>query len=288
MATKQHICLGTIIMLIIVNIYTMWYHVTSCNNAVVLKNKTHQDGLSISISTRSSETTHPVIFLLGDSVERYVISDTCESINTPFEDWSYPKFQYKKGSSASALCITQNGSIAHLHLYGSQPTGPYLHGTTNTVDDPWTDSPLRICTGIELFVSKVGTPHIIGYQSMLWDIMVFYENNTLDHDDAVRIYTHNILARIEDVKRCKPSSSKIVLRTIPWHPFGGVLVQKFNNVIRMISQEHKIVLVDFDEHLWGWREHNEQNAGLILRDIMHPSVQYSILLGKQYLKLANM
>lgn len=44
----------------------------------------------------------PIVLLLGDSVERYIVDDTCASLKSSVFDWSGNSFKYKRGSSASA------------------------------------------------------------------------------------------------------------------------------------------------------------------------------------------
>jgi hypothetical protein len=69
----------------------------------------------------------PTVLLLGDSVDRYIVRAYCAQRNGTVDDWSGAMFVYKaeEPASGSAACRLPGGVLAHLHLFGSNRTGPY-------------------------------------------------------------------------------------------------------------------------------------------------------------------
>lgn len=112
------------------------------------------------------------LFIFGDSVNRNMIRDFCDHHNGTIYQWGKGVFAYRVGASPSQLCRVGNITIAMLHLYGSQPTGPYHKNHHNTKDDPYADTKLRIPHGIEEYSLHYGIPNFVLYRTELWDICI--------------------------------------------------------------------------------------------------------------------
>jgi hypothetical protein len=106
------------------------------------------------------------LFLLGDSVNRMMIDDACGALGGIAQRWT-TGFAYRIFASPDKSCITVDGVIAFLNIYGSAPRGPYEggHGSNNSVDDPWADTELRVQHGLDQFIEKFGTPNFVLFRS---------------------------------------------------------------------------------------------------------------------------
>ena len=212
------------------------------------------------------------------------MDDTCSFLRASVKDWSENHFKYKTGSSASAACSTSQGSIGHLHLYGSKSQDPYLHQISNSDDDPYTDTGTRICKGIEFFSGTVGKPDVIVFQTMMWD--VFLREQGFSDESILVSYRQNILERIQDIKNCKDSQTSVFLRTVPWNHRTEPLLPKMNSIIKNIANDFGMMVFDFDFVLRGWREHFPENENLVFRDSIHLSMQCTSRFGLYVLKMS--
>jgi len=200
---------------------------------------------------KSVSSSDQCVLLLGDSIDRYMVSDGCVAHEVPeasLVDWGKSAFSYKEGSKACGSCFwedepaTRKVTVGNLHLYGTNPTGPYLHGHTNDATDPYTDTPLRICKGIELFAANACPDQPIDYvfQAQLWDLHGFKSNApgvdgsfTEDYLAAdVRRYRNNFRSRIADIKRCKKPDDRVFLRTQLHTHWGGDQQTVYNTIAR--------------------------------------------------------
>jgi hypothetical protein len=223
------------------------------------------------------------VLLLGDSVDRHLVDNFCtiqreRQPNRVLDyDWSSEVFTYKNGISASRVCETlENGALGFLHLYGSAQTGPYLHGHSNSPDDPFTDTPIRICKGLKIFGEHVGEPSWIVFQALLWYIFFIRLEagvNLTGKDPLTQKYKANITSRLQDIERCKPPCARVALRTVPHMQWGGATVLAFNDVIREVALEQAIPLLDYDHMAWNLSYATEESA--IFQDLMHPNSKVS-------------
>ena len=106
------------------------------------------------------------LFLLGDSLNRIMIDDACGALGGSAQRWT-SGFEYRVDASPDKLCVTADGVIAFLNIYGSAPRGPYYggHSSNKSVDDPWADTELRVQHGLDQFTEKFGAPNFIIFRS---------------------------------------------------------------------------------------------------------------------------
>jgi hypothetical protein len=225
----------------------------------------------------------PNILLMGDSVDRQVVEEFCGSQNV--QDWSNKLFGYKKDTLGAALCKKSEGSMGQLHFFGSNASGPYLHNYRNTPKEPFADTKARLCKGIEVYSRNVGVPTLIVFQIMLWDITVFKKIRIAVEVKAQR-YRENMIARVKDLQSCKNLSSTIMLRTVPAMLWGGSTNVVFNNVLRNLSREMGIGMVDYDAMVWG-ADRNFSRQPTLFRDATHPSKRFSAKLAARLLSIGN-
>ena len=236
-------------------------------------------------------STFPRVLLLGDSVDRFLVEDFCnlQSQQQPNRvldyDWSSHFFSYKHEISGSRVCGTfTHGALGFLHLYGSAETGPYLHGHSNCAEDPFTDTSIRICKGLEVFQDTVGTPSWIVYQTLLWDIYFtrteVHKKNSMMDQLALQ-YRVNIESRLQDIKRCKNPCSQVALRTVPHMQWGGEILLVFNGILRQIAVEQALPLLDYDYMAWNLSYATDESA--LFKDSMHPNQEVSATFAMELL-----
>ena len=239
-------------------------------------------GLSTNINTSPLQQARPRnVFILGDSLSRFVVIGACGyQWKNRTRDWAGGLFPYKRGSSGSMVCPDSEagygGKIAHLQLYGSADTGPYLHGHKNDKQDPFTDTPVRMCKGLEVYVKKEGEPTHVVYGVMNWDLHL-HENKTRNGTDAYAKvlvdWEATLNRRLDDVLRCKPDRSTLVVHTAPHTKWGSDLMVDLNQVIRRVCTSRRVFWIDWDREIWKGLSPEDQRK--IFRDIMHPNPEES-------------
>jgi hypothetical protein len=228
----------------------------------------------------------PKILLLGDSVDWHCVEDVCS--DQIVQDWSNNMFGYKQSALGAALCKVSGsgGSIGHLHVFGSNPSGPYLHDLISTLNDPLVDTKARLCKGIEFFSTNVGVPTLIVFQIMLWDVWMVRQLNDIPEEVKVQRYRDNMIARVNEIQECKDQSSVLVLRTVPVMIWGERLVVLFNDVLKNISRDMNIGIIDYDLMLWGLDRNMEREPTLFC-DKMHPRKEFSTTFAAHVLDIGK-
>ena len=65
------------------------------------------------------------LFLVGDSIDRYIAEDWCVSSNNTNKDWGDPSLKYGGHYGilhSPSFCVNAlNESLAAIHVYGSNP-----------------------------------------------------------------------------------------------------------------------------------------------------------------------
>jgi hypothetical protein len=230
----------------------------------------------------------PAVLLLGDSVDRYVVRDFCEAQNLTYEDWSGRTFRYRYEdvSSGTSICQSPNGTLGHLHLFGTNATGPYRNNIFNNRWDPFVDTPLRICKGIEVFTRNVGPPAAIVFQTVLWDALAFSKQLWLPDEAKVEAFRAALLDRIRDIDRCRGHATELVLRTVPLSIWASGITALLNDVIRNTSAALGLRLLDWDTDIRAWASPKEDEIG-IFRDAIHPSAKYCLRFAQKVLALKD-
>ena len=105
------------------------------------------------------------LLLIGDSVDRCIVQDWCglqrsRGVQVTSFNWGDSSIKYasKKGMMPSDICVSTTDSIAFVHIFGSNATGPYLHMFSNSPEDPYVDTQVRVKKSIELYKAHVGLP----------------------------------------------------------------------------------------------------------------------------------
>jgi hypothetical protein len=108
------------------------------------------------------------------------------------------------------------------------------------------------------------------------------DQGVFPQDVVMTQYKANMLARIDDIQRCKAPLTRIALRTVPWIAGWGERIDKMNRDIIEISEEQKLLLLDFDKLLWRGKNRSSTRHSSLFRDAMHPLPHYCAQFGLQY------
>ena len=225
--------------------------------------------MSLLVEPHEVETNN--ILLIGDSLDRFLVDDLCSSRGGQKIDWSENTFKYVF-YGATHLCIFDRGALGSLHLFGSAATGPYVNGEVNTADDPHTDSELRVCEGIRIFGKTVGELTWVVFHVSIWDISLMDKTAITGDHTFITQYKGQLVARLEDIDRCKPTNTRVALRTGPHTEWGGNAQVSLNTVIREVAQERKLPLLDYDLAAWSLGASEAE----IFKDPNHPNQRISV------------
>lgn len=104
---------------------------------------------------------------------------------------------------------------------------------------------------------------------MNWDL---YLMNLVVPDEQEVLWWRNALKRrIDDVLRCKNQHTVLVLQTTPHTRWGGKTGLRLNSVMREVSEEQSVRLMDWDRRIWTSTTVQKD----IFRDSMHPTPKAS-------------
>lgn len=154
-------------------------------------------GLLFMVSLAISER----ILLIGDSVDRYLVGDWCDYLNShpsqgranaSVKSWGDSSIKYGGQSGVkqpSLLCdVSPSDSIAFLHIFGSDGNGPYLWVDMR---DPFAPTSRRVKAALGYYKAQVGIPHRILFHSLLWDFrpmrsdVIEYDYERVKKDRAI-------------------------------------------------------------------------------------------------------
>ena len=238
------------------------------------------------------------ILLLGDSVDRMIVDDWCslknnQGHNTTKKRWDKRTLLYRNiaGRLGSAICQTENDSIAFVHLFGSDATGPYANLKTfgDGHNDPYEGTQSRLNHSITMYQSQFGSPDRIIWHSGMWDShgIILASNGNINYSLETETFHRNTVARVDDIIRAANKDVKVGLRTGAWCKRSGKLLHMFNAIIRNISLSKNLTLFDFDDDMWSSANYDYEQEKYMFRDAVHPNHVYlqragEKLLGLQY------
>ena len=234
------------------------------------------------------------ILLIGDSVDRYIVGDWCWSIGLDGDKsssnvvWSshwgassglqYGNINSKKQPAFVCGSLLTNDTLAFVHTFGSNPTGPYYEGFTNNKDDLYADTPSRIQRAMEVYYEEYPVPDMIYYNSVQWDLHLLYTtvNDTIALEtphsslwnESIHNFEKNVNNRLDEIifhaHRLSLIHGKLAnvgIRTAPVNPRPSLLqspliapqnrlILALNNVLRMMARDRNITLYDMDNDIW--------------------------------------
>lgn len=238
-------------------------------------------------STPTHDQCTPNILLIGDSVDRLSVMNFCESYQNQTVDWADGLFRTRRFDAQ--LCHTLHGNMAHLHVYGSNATGPYFAGLKTTKRDRYLDTQGRMRKGLEIFTRKLGPPTLIIFQIVAWDLSRLMADRALSDPAKQAQYRDNMLARARELLVLKDNSTTLLLRTAPASNFAQGLMREYNAILRNISRELGVGLVDFDRMLWAPPASGTRAVTVpdLFKDNVHPHRRFLARFGEHLMRLGQ-
>ena len=207
------------------------------------------------------------IFLLGDSINRFMIDDSCAALGGTAENWA-EHFSYRVDASPDKLCVTPLGVIAFLNIYGSAPKGPYYGNHASSADDPYADTELRVLHGLDQFTRKFGEPTLVIFRSELWDLHVTAYQVIEDKTFLFAKFLADSTIVFSYLRRRLPRAY-IGMHTVPTIRWGMSLFYQYQNALRFLSRNSEdLFLFDFQLLL------QDLPLDEYLRDTHHPKPVY--------------
>jgi hypothetical protein len=250
------------------------------------------------------------IFIIGDSIDRYIVKDWCGFIQRKGPHWQrefVDRGFHIMGILPSFICGSNatGDSLAFLHHFGSASHGPYFHGYRNGPDRPYLDSMPRIQRAMELYFAEFGAPDRIFYHSAQWDskyLIGIHGESRLEvigselRNNVTAAFRENVIKRLDQITELSRNlSTKLVdiaLRTAIFDPFvnkslvsirTGTLVHAMNRIIYEIAVQRNLTYYDLDNEIWSIANWNYSRAKEVLRDQIHPNNPCAVLAGEKIL-----
>jgi len=241
------------------------------------------------------------IFIFGDSVDRLIVDDYCNSVKGSKQQWGVGNFTYKPGAPAALICERQGARLGFLNIYGTPLQGPYAHGHSQgtSSDDPYTDTGLRMKHGLDVYNSLgYGVPDLVFFRAELWDLLTFstcpsagHKKSTLHdqvtllkgcgknlYEDFLRTdvktsqtdrnailvkFINDTSTSMQALKDWLPNAT-LATHTVPTISWGHELFFELENGLRYAAGFKDATLFDF-QLLFA-----SQPLTLVLQDISHP------------------
>ena len=171
----------------------------------------------------------------------FLYADITSTTGTTTFNWGLDIFKYTSKAHASEYCVSfkTGDSIAYVHIFGSNATGPYYKSIEASKDDPFVDSELRITKAISLYLKSFGTyPDRIILQTEKWDVQYYYQfyHEPKRYSElwnmSITSFNKNIRERLKEILVSVPPYVDVGIRTAPWEKTCGELLDEFNVISR--------------------------------------------------------
>lgn len=232
--------------------------------------------------------TSDSILLLGDSMDRYTVLEWCQlkrkqGITTISSEWGASSLKYSNihGRQASFFCSSMNDSVAFVHIFGSNATGPYRKHFGGGEVDPYENTNARLNLSISLYQSMFGVPDRVMFHTGLWDVgnlQIFSGTRK-----ATELFARNTNLRIEEIRQMVGKTVDVGLRTAAYSVASGKLTTLFNKIIREIAEAKNLTLYDLDHDVWSTVDFDYSLESTIFQDYVHPKPAYLNSIGEKLL-----
>lgn len=227
------------------------------------------------------------VLLLGDSIDRYTVLEWCEvkrkqGITTISSEWGSSSLKYSNihGRHASFFCSAMNDTVAFVHIFGSNATGPYRKYFGSGEVDPYENTNARLKLSISLYQSMFGVPDRIMFHTGLWDVGNLQSLSTRRATELFLLYTK---LRIEQIQQMVGKTVDVGLRTAAYSAASNRLTPVFNKVIRDIATSKKLTLYDLDHDVWSTVDFDYSLESTVFQDYVHPKPAYLKSIGDKVL-----
>ena len=234
--------------------------------------------LVFTFTARQALAVHLV--LLGDSVDRQSSIEWCEwrrriGCNVSSSEWGTGTLRYhnKHGRMATFYCKCNEDSVAYVHIFGSNATGPYVNHMGNNPLDPFEDTQRRITESLGIYVRLYGNPNRICFHSALWDVQ-YLRRSKLSIDATYSRLT--LWSRLIDIFQIfNDTRVDVGIRTAVWFAELGGMLDLYNNEIRRLAAFKNLTFYDMDNDVWSSVGFDRSKERFLFRDAIHPKQLYT-------------
>jgi len=198
--------------------------------------------------------------------------------------------------------VTQ--SIAFLHIFGSNQTGPYYHQFISGPGDWYVDTTVRIKEAYRNYIDSLGKPDLVILQTEQWVIVIqlffsltralryatylpeqdtqyvvdFFGYPTIGDylwNNSISNFRRNMNLRLDEIVAMVGPAVDVGLRTAVWVPSDGEITREFNEIVRSIAEQRNMTFYDMDKDVWSTVNFESIRSDFLLRDWMHPKFYYT-------------
>jgi len=246
---------------------------------------------SACVSAAGSPPVHAL--LLGDSVSRFQVWDTCarwkgilnKSCLAGLHYMHESKQQGTEDYGAGCCRFPSRGSLSFVHLFGSGYEGlPACQKTSSAqAEDELCPTSPRVSHAIAGATAWIGAPPTaVLFRTDLWDIAALpadiHFNSTVSKRDLLERTVRSYVSNIEAIRNALPPGTLLATSTSPRPLPGWALPQQkldqvfdsFEHAIRLVAAEQKLLFFDWNLLLQGTPPKS------YLRDDHHPNAAFTV------------
>ena len=183
------------------------------------------------------------VLLLGDSIDRNIVFDLCQSNpNYNFStNWANIAIT-KTFHTPSCCCASPEFLVCTAHIYGSAARGPYQHGYQNNAEDPHVDTKLRIPQCMGDYIAQFGHPNFILFRTEVWDLKMTMEMKTaITLREISNQFIDDFLVDLKLIRHLSPNAL-LGTHTVPKITWGMDYFYTYLNAMRYLSEEVRIFI----------------------------------------------
>ena len=182
-----------------------------------------------------------------------------------------------KQQRSAMLCDTSHFPIASIHIFGSNPVGPYLYGIKNTDESRFINSIDRIYISLSLYLSQFGKyPDRFIFSSGIWDCYVYGKltNDSIEWRAILSNFSQNINDWLDQIEGILGMDTDVGVRIGVCYDGQGNLLHEHNKLIRLIAVTCNLTIHDYDADLSALESISERY--LLPRNRAHPRARHQI------------
>ena len=194
------------------------------------------------------------LLMIGDSVDRYIVTEWCDAavtsglpISRGLVGENLLKYAPHKMGAYYCRSHATNVSLWFFHVFGSNTTGPYRYSTNGTMTPEYVDvdgqentfpinTPSRIRGAMDLFYGMFSPsqyPDVIYFNSVLWDLVLLRQvhndsSSSSSRNNMLTWFKRNLHMRLNEIavharylaKRTGTTPPLLGLKTVLTNPWG--------------------------------------------------------------------
>ena len=185
------------------------------------------------------------VLLLGDSVDRNMVSDFCHGnpIYNFSSNWANIYYGNGGGNAGSSCCTSPHFILCNAHIFGSAAKGPYQNGYQNNANDLHVDTELRIPQCMHDFITQFGHPEFVLLRTELWDMgtlekVILPRRNTtaVDLRELSTEFIANYRNALKIIRHWSPSAL-LGSHNVPKPSFPTAFFHAYLHAMRYLSEE---------------------------------------------------